>query len=87
MTSRYASGYASFPNYFLDSFPIYDMILKMEKGIIMKDIRVVPDGRNFKVMVNFIQRAIYQSPLMANKCACEIKQKEFTSYNLTLIQA
>jgi len=61
------------------------MILKME--VVMKDIRVVQDGSNFKVMINFIQRSIYQSPYNANKCAQEIKAREFTGYNLTLIKA
>lgn len=55
--------------------------------VVMKDIRVVQDGSNFKVMINFIQRSIYQSPYNANKCAQEIKAREFTGYNLTLIKA
>ena len=53
----------------------------------MKDIRVVQEGKKFKVMVNFIQRAIFQNPLVANSVAKNIQQKENPEYNLTLIQA
>jgi hypothetical protein len=50
----------------------------------MKDIRVVSEGKLFKVMVNYIQRAIFQSPQIANERAKEIHQKELPYYNLTL---
>lgn len=50
----------------------------------MKDIRVVSEGRLYKVMVNYIQRAIYQSPQIANERAKQIQKNELPSYNLTL---
>lgn len=50
----------------------------------MKDIRVRADGKKFKILINFIQRAAYQSQSIANHLAQEIQQKEFPGYTLTL---
>lgn len=53
----------------------------------MKDIRVVTDGKKFKVLINFIQRGIvFQSPAIANEKAKEIHNKEFPHFNLTLLR-
>lgn len=53
----------------------------------MKDIRVVPEGHLYKVMVNFIQMAIYQSPLIANQYAKNLYTNGRQDYHLTLIDA
>ena len=50
----------------------------------MKDIRVMQEGKKFRVMINFVQRAIYQSPQVANERAKEIQKNELPYFNLTL---
>ena len=48
----------------------------------MNEIRVTQDGKLFKVMVNFIQRAVYQSHLIANKEAEDFHKKWMPTYKL-----
>jgi len=50
----------------------------------MKDIRVTSDGKKYKVLINYIQRATYQSPQVANHIAQEIQKQELPHFTLTL---
>lgn len=50
----------------------------------MSRIDVVNDGKRTKIMVNFIKRGDYSSPILANRIAKELQHKELQSYKLTL---
>jgi len=50
----------------------------------MREIRVVSEGKLFKVMIDYIQRAIFQSPNIANERAKQIQKNELPYYKLFL---
>lgn len=50
----------------------------------MSRIDVVSDGKRTKIMVNFIKRADYSSPLLANNEATKLKNHQYPTYNLNL---
>lgn len=51
----------------------------------MSRIDVVPNGKRFKIMINFVQRAAYDSPIIANQEATKIHTNEMPHAELHLM--
>ena len=56
-------------------------------GETMSRIDVTPDGKKFKILVNFVQRgAILSSPSLANKMAKRLHNSELPNAELHLVE-
>ena len=52
----------------------------------MSRIDVVPDGKKFKILVNFVKESIsFNSPLLANKEAGQMHEAKYPHAQLNLI--